>query len=120
EFDHDDLTRARESCLWRGEWHRQTEQVLGVIEGFRLIRDGARVLDYGCGVGRIAEALLGRYRITVRAVDRSPAMRRHAQAALAPFLASGAARIESDLDLFGPTNCAGNSIFDLILLVEVV
>lgn len=120
EFDHEDLERARESCLWRGEWQRQTGQVLGVLEGFGLVADGARVLDYGCGVGRIAAALLGRHRLTVRAVNRSPAMRRHAQAALAPFLTSGAARVESDVELIQAANSDGDLAFDLILLIEVV
>ena len=120
EFDHEDLERARHSVLWRGEWQRQTEQVLGVMDSFGLVGDGARVLDYGCGVGRITAELLRRYRLSVRAVDRSPAMRRHAQAALAPFLASGVARIDDDVEFLRAANVDKDQTFDVILVIEVV
>lgn len=119
EFDHDDLERARHSVLWLGEWVRQTEQVLGVMDLLGLTGDGLRVLDYGCGVGRIAGELLRRHRLTVKAIDRSPAMRRHASAALEPFLRSGAATIGSDGDLLGTAN-QNNHAFDVVLLIEVV
>jgi 2-polyprenyl-3-methyl-5-hydroxy-6-metoxy-1,4-benzoquinol methylase len=120
EFDHDDLERARRSVLWLGEWERQTEQVLGVMDQLGLTGDGLRVLDYGCGVGRIAGELLRRHRLTVRAIDRSPAMRHHAAAALEPFVRSGAATIGSDADLLRAANDRDAIAFDVVLLIEVV
>ena len=54
EFDHEDIDRARHSVLWRGNWEQQTAQVLAVMDDLGLVGDGLRVLDYGCGVGRIA------------------------------------------------------------------
>jgi hypothetical protein len=56
EFDHEDLERARHSVLWYGEWERQTAQVVEVIEKLGLLVEGARALDYGCGVGRVTAA----------------------------------------------------------------
>ena len=116
EFDHDDIERARRAVLWRGAWEQQTEQVMGVMAALGLVRDGARVLDYGCGVGRVASALLGHHRLTVRAIDQSTAMRRHARAALEPFVVSGTATIGSDADLL---RLPPQEPFDVVLLIEV-
>jgi cyclopropane fatty-acyl-phospholipid synthase-like methyltransferase len=86
-----------------------------------LTRDGLRVLDYGCGVGRVTSELLHRHRVTVRAIDRSPAMRRHASAALEPFLSSGAVTIGTDVELLrSAEEGAAAPAFDVVLLIEVV
>lgn len=116
EFDHDDIERARRAVLWRGEWRHQTEQVLELMDRLGLTGDGQRVLDYGCGVGRVAAELLARHRSTVLGIDRSPAMRRHARAALDPYLATGAATIGSDTDLLGSATW---ETFDVVLMIEV-
>ena len=120
EFDHQDIERARHSVLWRGNWEQQTAQVLGVMDDLGLVGDGLRVLDYGCGVGRIASELLRRHRLRLHAVDRAPAMLRHARVTLEPSLASGAATIESDVELLRAADGVADLAFDLVLLIEVV
>jgi 2-polyprenyl-3-methyl-5-hydroxy-6-metoxy-1,4-benzoquinol methylase len=116
EFDHADLERARRSVLWHGEWERQTGQAIGALAGFGLLRDGLRVLDFGCGVGRVTSALLERHQLTVRAVDRARSMRQHAAAELAEHIAAGRVSVTSDAELLAE---APPPVFDVVLLVEV-
>ncbi len=113
-FDHEDLERARESCLWHGDWERQTDQVLDVMRAYGLLRDGLRVLDVGCGVGRVASALLGATDATVVGVDRSPHMLRHAKAALDPWIETGRVGVVDGLSGVGT-----ELRFDLVILIEV-
>lgn len=52
------------------------ERILGypcVFDALRL-DDATRVLDYGCGPGKVAERIVGDYGCAVVAVDSSPAM----------------------------------------------
>jgi 2-polyprenyl-3-methyl-5-hydroxy-6-metoxy-1,4-benzoquinol methylase len=80
-----------------------------------LLHECLRVLDYGCGVGRIAAALLERYRARIRAVDSSPWMLRHAIQYLGPRVVE--LNLGSDRALFAESP---RSAFDLIVFVEVV
>lgn len=66
-------------------WTVETPYVANLIVDHLAIRAHHRVLDYGCGIGRIAKALIGQAGCTVLGVDTSASMR-----ALAP------AYVESD------------------------
>jgi SAM-dependent methyltransferase len=125
EFDHEDIVRARRSILWLEEWEQQTQQVLGVLADLDLVRDGDRVLDFGCGIGRVTAALLARHRLTIQAVDRSPAMLRHARAHIGQLVSAtprpGAVNLCSDGELLAQAQASASApVFDLVLLVEVV
>ena len=50
-----------------------TAEVVAWLEGYQLLKPGARVLDFGCGIGRIAAAIGPRV-ARVEAVDISSAM----------------------------------------------
>ncbi len=77
EFDHRSMRDAKGSILWHGHWEEQTAATLRILDDLGLVRDGQTVLDYGCGVGRIARALVEDYRVRLICVDRSPQMRKH-------------------------------------------
>ncbi len=83
EFDHEDFDRACESVLWHGAWEEQTAQVLAVLARLNVLKDGDDVLDYGCGVGRVAKAVRGKYGVMITAAERSVQMRKHAERYLA-------------------------------------
>jgi len=120
EFEHDDLERARRSVLWYGDWDVQTRQVMETMERLQLLRDGLTVVDYGCGVGRITTALLERHRLHVHAVDRSPAMRRHARHYIpARHWDGDSVTLWSDADFFAHADALRGRV-DLILFVEVL
>ena len=74
-FDHRKLARARRSILWHDDWEQATEATLQILREVDLLADGQRVVDFGCGIGRISKALLENYpRDTILAVDRSREM----------------------------------------------
>lgn len=111
EFDHDDFDRACESVLWHGSWAEQTAQVMATLARHNVLQNGDNVLDYGCGVGRVAKAVSDKYNVTITAADRSAKMREHAKHYLA-----GQPRI---------TLCSGEEalrvpvLFEAVLAVEV-
>jgi 2-polyprenyl-3-methyl-5-hydroxy-6-metoxy-1,4-benzoquinol methylase len=112
EFDHEDFDRACESVLWHGAWEEQTAQVLGVLARLDVLHDGDAVLDYGCGVGRIAKAIRGAYDIDIVAADRSNQMLAHAVRYLAGV---DRVRLCSDQEV-----TRSSRQFDVVLAVEVV
>jgi len=60
-------------------WKTETPYVADLIGRNLDIRPDSLLLDYGCGIGRMARELIGRYGCRVVGVDISPSMR-----ALAP------------------------------------
>jgi len=81
-FDAADMNAARRIILTPEgglstdqRWEVETPY-LGAIVGRELALEPARVvLDYGCGVGRMAKELIGRYGCRIVGVDISPKMR---------------------------------------------
>lgn len=85
-FDQADLAEARRIILTgtvdadtEARWASETPYVADLAAERLGDLTGRVVLDYGCGVGRIARALVERHKCTVIGVDSSPDMR-----ALAP------------------------------------
>lgn len=56
-------------------WVRETPYVAGLIAEQGRLREGMVVLDYGCGIGRLAKELIARWKVTVIGVDISRDMR---------------------------------------------
>jgi 2-polyprenyl-3-methyl-5-hydroxy-6-metoxy-1,4-benzoquinol methylase len=57
-------------------WKRETPYLVGLIEGaYPRLDDKTRVLDFGCGIGRIARELIRKYGCWVYGVDASANMR---------------------------------------------
>ena len=56
-------------------WEKETAFLLEDISRFLPIRADSRVLDYGCGPGRVAKVLIERFGCRVIGVDSSKAMR---------------------------------------------
>jgi 2-polyprenyl-3-methyl-5-hydroxy-6-metoxy-1,4-benzoquinol methylase len=75
-FDHADYSRALVSILWGGDWKAQTRCAVAAIKPH--LRPGAEVLDFGCGVGRVAKELVSLGAV-VTGVDRSAQMLEHAK-----------------------------------------
>jgi SAM-dependent methyltransferase len=118
-FDYRSLRKAKASILWYDDWRRATRATLAILERSGLIRDGATVVDYGCGVGRMTRALVERHRLRVLAVDRSAQMRRHARRYLpGRYLRSGVVEILSDAELLHRYPAAG--AVDAIFAIEVL
>jgi 2-polyprenyl-3-methyl-5-hydroxy-6-metoxy-1,4-benzoquinol methylase len=116
-FDHRDFDRAKESILWHGDWAGQTAHVVRVMTELGLARSGLRVLDFGCGVGRVAAALLAWPGVQIRAVDSSAWMLRHAARYLNALGGTPEVELSSDYALWLEDP---REAFDLVILVEVV
>jgi cyclopropane fatty-acyl-phospholipid synthase-like methyltransferase len=56
-------------------WRLETPHVRDLISGSIDIKPNSFVLDYGCGIGRIAKELIARHGCHVVGVDISPSMR---------------------------------------------
>ena len=57
-------------------WEFETRAVVEEMGRALNLDAGSRVLDYGCGIGRLSKALIERYGCSVLGVDISPDMRR--------------------------------------------
>jgi SAM-dependent methyltransferase len=56
-------------------WQTETPYLLSMIENAIPIDDSSIILDYGCGIGRMAKALIDKHNCRVVGVDISPSMR---------------------------------------------
>jgi SAM-dependent methyltransferase len=81
-FDVLDIKSAREIILTNEDglssaerWERETPYLLDVFARQYVFAKESVVLDYGCGVGRLAKGLIERYNCTVVGVDISANMR---------------------------------------------
>jgi SAM-dependent methyltransferase len=59
-------------------WTRETEFTIELIASRLTINEKNRVLDFGCGAGRMSRALIGRFGCSVVGVDQAQNMREHA------------------------------------------
>lgn len=64
-----------EDSTTEARWQTETPHVCDMIAGAIDLKPGAFVLDYGCGIGRIAKELIARRGCHVIGVDISPTMR---------------------------------------------
>lgn len=55
-------------------WQRETPHICDLIDSQMQITGDTMVMDYGCGVGRLAKELIRRHRCRVIGVDISPNM----------------------------------------------
>jgi 2-polyprenyl-3-methyl-5-hydroxy-6-metoxy-1,4-benzoquinol methylase len=80
-FDVDDLAQAMgiiltpEGQTTESRWNTETPYVADLIGQAINITPDSVILDYGCGVGRMAKALIARHGCRVVGVDISPSMR---------------------------------------------
>jgi SAM-dependent methyltransferase len=56
-------------------WAKETPHLLDLIGQKMNLSSSSTVLDYGCGIGRMSKALIGRYGCLVVGADISPSMR---------------------------------------------
>jgi SAM-dependent methyltransferase len=64
-----------ETSTTDARWERETPLMSGLIEARTKVGPETVVLDYGCGIGRMAKALIERHGCRVVGVDISPSMR---------------------------------------------
>ena len=64
-----------EDSTTEARWRIETPHICDLIGRCIDIKPNSFVLDYGCGIGRIAKELIARYRCNVIGVDISPSMR---------------------------------------------
>jgi SAM-dependent methyltransferase len=80
-FNVTDLSKAMQIILTpegsttEQRWRVETPYVADLISQSIDITRGMVVLDYGCGIGRIAKELIDRHQCSVVGVDISPSMR---------------------------------------------
>lgn len=80
-FNVTDLSKAMQIILTpegsttERRWQVETPYLAGLIAQSIEITPGMIVLDYGCGIGRMAKELIERYHCSVVGVDISPSMR---------------------------------------------
>lgn len=89
-----------------------TEELVGKLVEWGVLRGESRVLDYGCGIGRVTEQLAA-HAAEIVAVDVSSGMLDVARTRLAGI---GNVRLDHARALLADK---GDSRFDLILLVDV-
>src|SRR5215813_6556282 len=56
-------------------WEHETPHICNLIEHQMVIDANSVIVDYGCGVGRIAKELINRHKCHVIGADISPNMR---------------------------------------------
>jgi cyclopropane fatty-acyl-phospholipid synthase-like methyltransferase len=83
-YDWDNLDDAKKSILWYDDWEEATESTIELMQKMEVIKREGFVVDWGCGVGRIANKLTEDFDVTVLAVDRSIKMLRHALTYIKP------------------------------------
>lgn len=59
---------------WPGKFKDETDYLVGVIESLRVIGPESLVLDFGCGMGRVARELIMAFGCHVVGVDTSDEM----------------------------------------------
>jgi len=64
-----------ETSTTEARWEQETPLLCGLIEARTKIGPETVVLDYGCGIGRMAKTLIERHGCRVVGVDISPSMR---------------------------------------------
>lgn len=80
-FSVKDLEQARkiiltpENSTTAERWERETPMIADLVSQHSGIRQTSVVLDYGCGIGRMAKELISRHNCHVIGVDISPSMR---------------------------------------------
>jgi SAM-dependent methyltransferase len=80
-FDVSDMNQAMriiltaESSTTRERWEKETPYIADLVGRKMSITADTLLLDYGCGIGRIAKELIARYGCRVVGVDISPSMR---------------------------------------------
>lgn len=85
-FDVANATQARDVILTPEggqstdeRWARETPYLVALAIDELGLRQGTRVIDFGCGIGRLARELVARSGCAVTGVDISDSMRRLAQ-----------------------------------------
>ena len=80
-FNPQTISEAKRVILFPGpsltseeRWTRETEHMAGYLDRLHLSRD-SWVLDYGCGIGRLAKLIIAHYGCFVVGVDISTSMR---------------------------------------------
>jgi SAM-dependent methyltransferase len=71
---------TQEDSTTEARWQAETPYLVDLINNHIALSPGSLVLDYGCGIGRMAKELIARHGCRVIGVDISPSMR-----ALAPI-----------------------------------
>ena len=115
-FDWDGIDDAKKSILWYDDWDAATKNTIELMQKTRVMKAESFVVDWGCGVGRIASKLVERYNVTVLAVDHSIKMLGHALSYIKPQYLSKVALVTdefvlSHINLF--EKCA-----DLVIFIE--
>ena len=64
-----------EDSTTQNRWATETPYLADLITSNIKLSDQSLVLDYGCGIGRMAKALIDRHGCRVIGVDMSPSMR---------------------------------------------
>src|SRR5690242_15985126 len=83
-FDHDKIENAVNCILTDYEmpikerWEKETSFLLKAIDENFKIKSDSILVDYGCGIGRLAKPLIERYGCTIIGVDLMPSMLKHA------------------------------------------
>ncbi len=69
------LTQEDDAATTEERWRKETPHVCELIGRTVDLKPKSFVLDYGCGIGRIAKELIARHQCHVIGVDISPGMR---------------------------------------------
>lgn len=80
-FDVSDMNQAMriimtaENSTTEERWQKETPYIADLVGRKMSITADTLLLDYGCGIGRVAKEVIARYRCRVVGIDISPSMR---------------------------------------------
>lgn len=70
------ILTAKETCAVEARWEKETPYLADDIGKYFSPTEQSTILDYGCGIGRLAKQLIARYNCVVIGVDISDSMRK--------------------------------------------